>query len=71
MSYLHYAEDVKAYWQHSGEILSSRKAQAVLRELGHPAPSITEGFPACPHDQSMQVLPKVRRSGHWVAYMLG
>jgi hypothetical protein len=39
--------EAKAYWQHAGEILSSRKAHHVLTTLGHPPPAkgLTEGFP--------------------------
>ncbi len=38
--------EAKAYWQHAGEIVSSRKARHVLAALGHPPASLTDGkFP--------------------------
>jgi len=42
------AKDAKAYWQHSGEILSSRKAARVLACLGHPVPTLLDGLPTSP-----------------------
>ncbi|KAM3573036.1 hypothetical protein VYU27_004969 [Nannochloropsis oceanica] len=40
------AGEAKAYWQHSGEILSSRKAARVLASLGHPVSTLVNGFPS-------------------------
>lgn len=34
--------NAKAYWQHTGEILSSRKAEAALRSFGFTIPNVTE-----------------------------
>jgi len=40
------AGEAKAYWQHSGEILSSRKAARVLAALGHSVSTLVNGFPS-------------------------
>ena len=40
------AANARAYWQHTGEILSSRKAEAALRFFGFPVPNITELYSA-------------------------
>lgn len=38
------ARKAKAYWQHTGEIVSSRQAEAALRLLGLDSPSVTRLF---------------------------
>lgn len=48
------AGEAKAFWQHSGEILSSRQAQAALRLLGHePVEVMKPLVDACPQAQAL------------------
>jgi hypothetical protein len=42
------AVQAKSYWQHTGEVLSSRRAEAALRALGHPVAPVTVSCPSSP-----------------------
>jgi len=51
------AKDAKAYWQHCGEIISSRAAEAALKELGAPLDEVTPRFSfSCKRVSSSDIL---------------